>query len=313
MSGPKVPDWTNQLLDSPKLPDWSSPEGSSSSVQKTPESLTSGLPLVQKWFKWQRKKIFGQRLGKACQKGLAAPSSSFSLVLKSDFGDEKSDNPVNSQRRVNPLRATPLHFQNQNANCNKVSGASGGKFPQKVMDWFSMAEVETGDQPSERGSRNDDDVPDDWILASEDEKSAKYSQNGDMQAIQSQASVISTNQKSARKGQVSQNGDSPSQTEADTRGLGGKFDSEDGSGDCPTRPSHFSDEEGEDDGLWETDQSSDDEMYMRPANANTSDQGFTESTSVSKWVPGQRKCTLCGETDHVIYKCHRKKDNSFFL
>ncbi|XP_062602204.1 uncharacterized protein LOC134263848 isoform X2 [Saccostrea cucullata] len=488
LSGPKVPDWTNRLLDSPKLPDWSSPEGSSSSVRKTPESLTSGLyfsaedksfpsspdirqssflnspdnlrkrnlnqlrspketPVVsepvQNFTNWSDNMVFGSKSnflssdhtikksederksqllknklcalaepksnptglkaqsstfqqnngskmenqqirqsggkevsyssnrktkdlkeeqksrdpepvswwdstgslsrahlkspsfgseedssgsekrslgrgrGRRVKKGLPAPSSSSSLVQKSDIRDEKSENPVSSQKRVNPLRATrdenPLRFQNQNANCNKGSGASGGKSPQKVMDWFSMEEIETGDQPSETGSRNEDDVPDDWFLASEDEKSAKYSQNSDMQALQSQASDISTNQKSASKGQVSQNGDSPSQTETDTGGLDSKFDGEDGSGDCPTRSSHFSDEEGEDDGLWETDQSSDDEMYMRPATANTSDQGFTESSSVSKWVPGQRKCTLCGATDHVIYKCHRKKDNSFFL
>ncbi|XP_061178327.1 uncharacterized protein LOC133186962 [Saccostrea echinata] len=485
LSGPKVPDWTNRLLDSPRLPDWSSPEGSNSSVRKTPESLSSSLyfsaedksfqsspdirqssflnspdnlrkrnlnqlrnpidpPVVtepiQTFTNWSDNMVFGSKSnflssdlapkksederksqllknklcalaepksdstglkaqsstfqqnnskkekhqtrqsggkevsnsssrntkdlkeeqksrdkepvswwdstgsltrsnlkspsfgseddssgsekrpmgrgrGRRVKKEFPPPPSSTSLVQKSDISDEISENHVSSQKRVNPLRAqrneNPLRFQNQNANCNKVSGATGGKSPQKVMDWFSMEEVETGDQPPETGSRNEDNVPDHWFLVSDDEKSAKYSQNSDMQALPSQASDISTNQKNAIKGQVSQNGDSPSQTEADTE-MDSKFDEEDGSGDCPTRPTHFSDEEGEDDGLWET-ESSDDEVYMRPANTASSDQAFSGSTGVSKWVPGERKCTLCGATDHVIYKCHRKKDNSFFL
>lgn len=253
--------------------------------------------------------------GKRVKKEITAAQRSSNPVRKADENNDKHDKYANqavAQKRVNPLRTqtneNPLKSQNINANCNKVSDANSEKSPQKVMDWFSMEEVVTGGQPSRISSNDDDDVPDDWFLASDDEKSAKNSQSSDMQALPNVDRDKTSNQRNTITNLVSYSEDISPASKLGTD-INEKLDSEENSGDGQSRLTHLSDEEGEDDGMWETDSSSDD-MYLQPV--NTTDTNV-QTTGAPKWVPGQRKCTLCGAADHVIYKCPQKKEKNFFL
>lgn len=212
------------------------------------------------------------------------------------------DNPLR-QRNENLLRK-----ENVNNNCKDISGASGEKSTKKEMDWFDMKEVEirTKSDPDRPVSDQEDNVPDDWYEASDEEKSAKDSQSSNMQAPSSQGSDVPANKKAA-KSQVMSNGDSSSLSSKDDEGSS-KFNGEDGSGDQLLGNANFS-EDGEDDGSWTTD-SSDDDLRLKVEDSNSQ---VSENSGVSKWVPGLRKCTLCGSHDHLIYKCPRKGNNNFFL
>jgi hypothetical protein len=261
------------------------------------------------------KRSLGRGRGKRVKKEITGPQKSTTPIQKAEESSDKQgkfENYTAAQKRVNPLR-TPTdesHVKPQNviADSDKISGKNSEKSPQKVMDWFSMEEVVTGVQPSGTISSNNDDVPDDWFLASDDEKCAKDSHSSDFDVVPNTDSDKTSDPVNTGTSHMSYSGDSPITSNLKTD-ITDKLNSEDGSGDGQSRLAHLSDNEAEDDGMWETDSSSDDTDFQPVDTTET----CAQATGMPRWVPGQRKCTLCGGTDHVIYKCPQKKQKNFFL
>lgn len=254
----------------------------------------------------------GRGRGRGSKKELSEPQRPTTPIQRADGMERKSQDRVNYLKRENPLRQrseNPLRNENVNNNCGDVSGASGGKSTKKEMDWFEMKEVDIrmSSEMVKPSSEQEDNVPDDWYEASDEEKSAKDSQNSDVQALPSEGSDVIANKRKAAKSQVLNKGDSSSLSSKEDE-ESAKFNGEFGSGDGQLRNADFSDD-GVDDGSWTTD-SSDDDIRLQVEDSNPQ---VSENSGVSKWVPGQRKCTLCGSHDHLIYKCPRKRDNNFFL
>lgn len=253
----------------------------------------------------------GRGRGRGSKKELSEPQRPTTPLQRAEGMERKSQDRVNYLRE-NPLRQRSenlLRNENVNNNCSDVSGACGVKSTKKEMDWFEMKEVEirASSEPGKPASEQEDNVPDDWYEASDDEKSAKDSQNSDVQAPQSEGSDVAANERKAAKSQVLNNSDFSSLSSKEDE-ESSKFNGEVGSGDRQLRNANFSDD-GADDGSWTTD-SSDDDLRLQVEDSNPQ---VSENPGVSKWVPGQRKCTLCGSHDHLIYKCPRKMDNNFFL
>lgn len=254
----------------------------------------------------------GRGRGRGSKKELTEPLRPTTPIHRAEGMERKSQDRVNYLKKENPLRQRSenlLRNDNVNNNSNDLIGASGEKSTKKEMDWFEMKEVEirTSSEPGKPASAEEDNVPDDWYEASDEEKSAKDSQNSDVQAPPSEGSDVAASEREAAKSQVLNNGDSSSLSSKEDEGSS-KFNGEDGSGDRQLRNANFSDD-GEDEGSWTT-ESSDDEVRLQVKDSNPQ---VSENSGVSKWVPGQRKCTLCGSHDHLIYKCPRKIDQNFFL
>ncbi|XP_022342357.2 uncharacterized protein LOC111136061 isoform X2 [Crassostrea virginica] len=243
----------------------------------------------------------GRGRGRGINKEDRESSRSTTPVHRRDHNTSKEVS--SSSHRRSPLRHENdpvLQNKNMNANSRNLKDTDDEKsLPKNNFDWFMMEEREASTRSSRTASMDEDNVPDNWDEASNEENSSKGSQNSDI-----------TRLKTSHEKQVGNSGDSSSLSPTEGKGSARFEEGDNGGGDGPSRHNDFLDnDEGDDDALWET-ESSDDEMSLQLIDPNPT---ASQNSGVSRWVPGGRKCTLCGGSDHVIHKCPMKKEKSFFL